>query len=447
MRRRPQLGRVASLVTAAALVAAPAAVLQIECAGHSCDRQAAAVPAAPFCSLPKELRVAIADGFRDGRSPELLAVTAGVGVRGSTGGRSQHAPVWPDSAHKPSVRVPLVFSGAGVERGGRLPSGTTLDAVAPSVAELIHLKRPFPQVRSGEPVEEIFAGGAPRLVVEVVWKGVGSDRLRTHPKAWPFLRRVAETGAWTPAGSPGSLPLDPAAIITTVGTGGLPHQHGITGTRLRNDSGKLVHAWGRGAPVSVIATLGDDLDEKLAQRPWIGLVADAAEDRGLIGGNWYLNADHDEVTIDSRDPVHAVRSMLSKGSFGRDRVPDLLGVTQSGPLRALDAELEGIARAAEHAAGGSMTLVVTATGSGATSAQAVSQRRVVHAVERKVAGRAKVVEAAALGGLFVDQRVVARTGTGEDKLLDALASTTGPGGAKLFADAFPAIAVSLARYC
>src|SRR2546430_13521233 len=83
-------------------------------------------------------------------------------------------------------------------------------------------RRPHPEVRAGKAVDGVPDGERPRLVLEVAWKGVGTDELRHDPRSWRSLRSLMGRGAATLAGDTGSLPLDPAATLTTIGTGGLP---------------------------------------------------------------------------------------------------------------------------------------------------------------------------------------------------------------------------------
>jgi hypothetical protein len=434
--------RITRLLLAAALVGAPAVVLRSLCAGRSCERPAGAVAAAPFCSLPDALRARLFDGFRDGRSPEIVGVTGEVPVIGGEGFVARDgAPAWPSASSDAAPSLPLVFAGTGIDSTTTVRPGTTLDAVAPTVAEIIGLRRPHPEVRSGEAVEGVATGEAPRLVLEVVAKGLGSDELAEGP----VVKRLLAGGAGTLDAHPGSLPLDPAAILTTIGTGGLPRQHGITGTLVRNDEGRLTRAWGGAAPVSVIAGLGDDLDERLGQRPKIALVADDRADRGLVGGNWYVDVDRDFLHISS-DVVRGARRALARG-LGRDRTPDLLGVTIDDTPRRIDAALGRLVSLANSASRRSLAVVVTATGEApALRAPAVSARRVVTRVHKRL-GTDGVVEAATPGGLFTDQQVLADGSISEDDVVGTLASMRGLAGDRLFADAFTGRAVTFARYC
>jgi hypothetical protein len=243
----------------------------------------------------------------------------------------------------------------------------------------------------------------------------------------------------------GSLPLDPAAVLTTIGTGGLPQQHGITGSLVRNDEGRVVRAWGRGAPFSVIAALGDDLDELLRQEPRIGLVAADPSDRGIIGGNWYIEGDTDDVAMASRpDRAGAEAVRILRSGYGTDAIPDLLAVTLQGPVSVLDRVLGELVEAANRASGGSAAVVVTSTGTGGSAAGSVPVEELEREVERRTG---PVIEASALGGLFVDQEALASSRISEDRVVSALRDLRAPDGTRLMADVFPSIAVSFARYC
>jgi hypothetical protein len=343
-----------------------------------------------------------------------------------------------------------VFAGTGVRPGPDVPGGTTLDRIAPTIAEALRFRRPFPDVRSGRPIPRLAGGEVPRLVLEVAWKGVGTADLEAAPEGWPFLRSLLDRGAGTLAGEAGSLPLDPAATLTTIGTGGLPSEHGITGTLLRNDEGRLVRAWGPGAPLPVIATLPEDLDEALGQRPLVGLVATDPADRGIVGGAWYVEHDRDLVEIPGRagTRVASVERLLARG-FGRDGVPDILAVVMEGPVPGLDRDLRRIVRAAERASGGSVLVVVAGTGTARPPAGAavVGAPRLVEQVERAAGLGEPVVSAAAPGGLFLDQDVLTRVGVTGEVAQGALLEARGSDGRPLVADAFQGFAVSFARYC
>jgi hypothetical protein len=446
LRKRNDLGtarkRTVALLAALAVLGVPAFILHVACVGSSCERVDAATTDVPFCSLESDLRDRIVTGFHDGRSPDVLAIARDRRVFGATG---QPSPGWPSIGTEP-MRVPIAFMGAGVNDASRIPSATRLDAIAPTIAEIIGLDRPHPEVRSGRAIEGIASGERPRLVVLIAMTGVTSDDIDANEGHVPFLGNLSERGPATLDGDPGSLPLDPAAVLTTIGTGGLPRQHGITGRFLRNDAGAMVEAWGPNAPVSVIATLADDLDETLSERPEIGLVGSHRTDLGLIGGNWYVGVDADDVEIDdvAGRQAQAVDHLLSEG-YGDDGVPDLLAVALSGDAVAADAALTRIVRAAERAVPRGATIVVTGTGIEGEGRDAAHDKEIVADVNERMG--ADLIQGTALGGFFVDQRVLAREGIAEEDVVRMLRRFEVPAGGAAFEDVFPAISVSLARYC
>jgi hypothetical protein len=424
-------------------VAAPAATLRLLCVGQSCLRPSPSDTPVPFCSLPPSVRTLLEAGFRDGRGPHVMAVVGRTPVRGATGLRE--AVPWP-SLVPVDDRVPFVVAGAGVDADADIPPGTRLDAVAPTIAEVIGLDRPHPGVRSGQAVPGVATPGPrPRLVLEVAWRGVGSPDLHRRPGDWPVLRGLLRRGTGTLDAHVGSLPLDPAAVLTTIGTGGIPSDHGITGTKVRNDRGRVVEAWGPRSPFSVIATLGDDLDERLDQAPRIGLVAGSVADRGLVGGNWYIANDRDDFLIEPQAaPATAAAERLLASGYGSDATPDFLAVAVDGPIPSLDRALRRLVEAADRASGGSAVVAVTATGATPPGGGGILAADVERSIERPLGD---VVDATALGGLFLNQQVMARTGITDDRVAQVLRELEAPGGDRLMADVFPQIAVTFARYC
>jgi hypothetical protein len=438
--------RVLILLVVLAIVALPAGVLHAVCAGKSCDAGADEVARTPFCPLPAALKTAIVNGFREGRSPDVLAVADRTPVYTTTGGTGVRGP-WPSLRSAADPRVPIVFEGRGVAPGAHVRDGITLDRIAPTVSDAIGLARPFPDVRSGTAIEGVAGGGRPALVLLVAWKGVGTADLEAAPDDWPFLASLLAHGAGTLDGATGSLPLDPTATLATIGTGGLPRQHGVTGAFVRSDDGGVVHAFGPGAPVPVIASLADDLDDATHQRSVVSLVATSELDRGLIGGEWYAQHDTDRVVVArGEDAVSAARAELGAAGIG-DGVPDVLGVVLDGSVDGLDRRTEQIVRAARAATRGSVLVVVAGTGTGEGSAGSVDDAGLVRAVEDAVPGDAPAVAATVPGGVFLDERALTAAKVTGQVAVDALLGVTDPQGRAMMADAFQGFAVSFARYC
>jgi hypothetical protein len=69
--------RLVGLLIMSALVAAPAVVLRAACVGKTCGSPDATQARVPFCPLPDRLKSLISAGYRDKRSPDVLAVPAG----------------------------------------------------------------------------------------------------------------------------------------------------------------------------------------------------------------------------------------------------------------------------------------------------------------------------------------------------------------------------------
>jgi hypothetical protein len=439
--------RLVSLLIVLTLVAVPPIVFRVLCVGRTCGTASSATARVPFCPLPEDLKTLIAAGYRSGRSPDVLGVTASSLVIG--GGPPEDAEVpWPSVSPPVDARVPIALFGHGVARGHPLPAGTALDQIAPTLSDVLGFERTHPEVRAGRAVPHVARGPAPRLIVEIVWRGIGTADLRAEPHDWPYVRGLLRDGSAdaTLDGTTGSVPLDPAATLTTVGTGGLPTQHGITGALVRNDKGDVVPAWGTGAPISVISTLPDDLVQAMRQKPKVALVAPDASDLGLVGNGWAYGNHAYDVRIGGGDPLPAVRRLLSAG-YGADPTPDVLGVVLHGSIAAMDDRTREIVSAV-RSTGASATYALTATGSRVRSGPATGAAVVASQVDGAVGGADPIVAAEVPGGLFLDQSVLAQRGLSSNAVVDAmLQMRPPPGDEKLFADAFPGFAVSFARYC
>ena len=444
--------RLLTLVIVLAAIGIPAGILEAACVGRSCDSGAQPAARVPFCPLPAELRTLLVNGYREGRSPDVLGVADGTPVFTQPEGSSTREP-WPSTSGV-DTRVPIALAGAGIEPGSTIPDGTTLDAIAPTLAAALRFDRPFPDVRSGTAIGGVAGGAPPSLVLLVAWKDVGSADLEASPKEWPFLASMGRDGAETLEGSTGSLPLDPTATLTTIGTGGLPSQHGITGSFVRNDGGDVVPAFGDHAPVPVITTLADDLDSPgnetvpspYDQAPVVSLVATATTDRGLIGGDWYPGHDRDTVDIATGDEaVSSARAILD--STPDDGIPDILAVVLDGSVRSMDRRTQEIAEAAERATHGGA--VVALAGTGTTERRMIAQPDAAlrHAIEDAVPGGDEAISAIVPGGVFLDQAVLTEAAVTGQVAVDAMLDVTTPEGRGMIADAFQGFAVSFARYC
>ena len=434
--------RLAVLLIVLALIGIPAAALRADCAGASCRSTAAAATPAPFCALPADLRALITAGMYEGRSPDALGVAGAqplVSVVDHVSGRPIRVP-WPSEtlADPAAMAAPLLFMGRDV-RTTTLPAGVGLDQIAPTLEPILGFRRPHPEVRSGAAIPGVTQpANATPLVVLIVWKGVGArdvDRLGA-----PWLRnrstdRGQGTGVAHGVASAGSLPLDPTAVESTIGTGALPSQHGITGTWMRGARGQVTLAFGRGAPTPVVAALGDDLDRFTNGRARIGLIQDATGDVGLSGDAWYGTGQVRDRTLSASPDLSAqVASFLAKG-WGADETPDLLAVPMSRSVIDDDRTTreivdEVLAKVPDA------TIVVAGTGTLRTEDAA--------GPPIDPSGIVPMPGGAPAGGFFVDREPGA-TSTAQDVVEEMRGQRDGS--EPVYADAFADYAVRFGRYC
>jgi hypothetical protein len=236
--------RLATLLLVLGLIAVPAAALRAFCVGNSCAAEEERIEPVPFCSLERSVRDLVSAGFYEGRSPDVLGVTGDETVT-SHAARSLGVP-WP-STERPDTVVPVVLLGPAFT-GGALPDDLRLNQIAPTLEPLLGFERPFPEVRSGRAIPGAVRPGATTpLTVIVVWRGVGMPEIEDAIEPVRLLDHLTAGLA-----QPGSIPLDPAAVATTIGTGGLPSEHGITGAVLGTEDGPA-RAFSTRAPGTVIA--------------------------------------------------------------------------------------------------------------------------------------------------------------------------------------------------
>jgi hypothetical protein len=255
--------------------------------------------------------------------------------------------------------IPLLLFGPGyVSRGATRYRVVTEAAIAPTIARLVGFapRSWFPEEA---PLTEALKDppatpSPPRLVITVVWEGVGRNVLAKWPDSWPNLQQLRRRGTWYQKANAGTSPTAGAALQATIGTGVFPRTHGIVGDSFRLGR-RIVPAWSNGASELHAPTLADLYDRSRGNRPLVGLVAPDSAGLGLVGHGASLSgADRDIVAIQSpgrpgrwgvpnapwsRD-YRAPRSLSSPSGetgtvqrlvrdqhFGADGVPDLLFVS------------------------------------------------------------------------------------------------------------------------
>ena len=187
--------RLTMLVVALALVGAPAVALTAFCVGESCAQEEGVTAAVPFCPLPADLRHQIEAGYRQGRSPDVMATTTS-GVRLS----DDAGVVWPRSPYEHAANdVPIVFFGHGVNPG-QLPDGIGVDRIAPTIARVMGYDRPHPEIRSGVPLDGCGASRCSPAARRRARLAGRRELRRSTPQGFPGW---AATTSTVPGRSPG----------------------------------------------------------------------------------------------------------------------------------------------------------------------------------------------------------------------------------------------------
>lgn len=410
----------------------PAVTLRALCVGVDCDAAEASGERQPFCDLPGTVRAGLTAGYYDDRSADVIAVAASNSHVRAAGA------LWP-ALSDVQTAVPIVLSGKGFREDVEIPGTPSLDQIAPTIAASMGLERPHPDVRSGRPMSEAIGEGVPSLTVLMVAEGISAAEARRMTS----VQGLAAQGAASFDGRIGSLPVEPAAALTTIGTGASPAQHGITGVLVRDAQGELVEAWGPRSPSNVVATLGDHMDELSSQRAEIGLIGSVPRDRGLIGGRWYPDGDRD-VTLflpaEASRIARSAASALRDHRWGSDRIPDLLAVVLRGHAGEVDDAIERIVAAA-RAEIGNVSFVFTAIGS-EPRVRSIRARDLI----RNRLDDSRLIEAASGAGLYLNQEAMADLQASDNDVVSQMhgwRTSEGP----LLLDVFPARAVVLGRYC
>lgn len=204
-------------------------------------------------------------------------------------------------------QVPLVLYGPGrIRASGRVHRPVTIADVYPTVGRSLNVRLPS---RDGSLLEEALVEGAgitPKLVVTVVWDGVGRNVLERWPEQWPTLRRLEREGTSYLNATVGSSPSITPTTHATLGTGAFPRKHKVAGIFLRKHD-TVVEAFEETSPVDLrMSTYGDDIDAALGNRPKVGM---------LGWSNWHLGMMGHGAGTDGGDRDHAAIVLLD-GNVG-----------------------------------------------------------------------------------------------------------------------------------
>jgi hypothetical protein len=251
------------------------------------------------CDLPIKYLERIWKGHDPVHSEDVTTVPLEPNSSGTFGVTSHSGP-W-----EYLQNVPLVFYGAGfIKASGEPLEGPveTVDVFS-TVGELVGVDLPQ---RDGRVLEEILEQGrqdAPKLVLTIVWDGVGRNVLERWPDAWPNLARLEREGTSLVDAIVGSSPSITPATHSNLGTGAYPRRHGVTAIEYRTEEGSVRQAFAKRDPADLrLTTLADEIDLALNNEPKVGMLAWKGWHLGMLGhGTQTPGGDADEVGLIGTD--------------------------------------------------------------------------------------------------------------------------------------------------
>jgi hypothetical protein len=272
-------------------------------------------PVERTCALKPKILVRLWRGFYRKRGGDLNMVpqapnySGGFAVPGHTG-------PW-DYLQK----VPLVLYGPRrIRARGELSRHANITDVFPTVGALTGVGL---EPRDGRVLREALVDsteGTPKVVVTIVWDGVGRNVLEEWSDRWPNLRALTEGGTSYVNATVGSSPSITPATHANLGTGSWPRGHGITAINMRADDGTMTTAIKDRNPKDLeLTTYADEIDRALGNEPVVGMVAWKSWHMGMLGhGTGVPGGDADQLglfgfeegDITGRPPLFATPSYL-----------------------------------------------------------------------------------------------------------------------------------------
>jgi Type I phosphodiesterase / nucleotide pyrophosphatase len=245
------------------------------------------------CGLDKRMLVRLWRGFDRRRSEDIVVVPKEPNYLGSFQVTSHTGP-W-DYVQQ----IPLVFYGPPfIHAGVASDEPVNLVDVYPTIGELLDVELPS---RAGSELTESLKGGSrerPALIVVVMWDGVGNNVLSRWPDKWPNLMRLSSRGTSYTRATVGSSPSITPASHSSLVTGAWPRAHRVTAIRMRirGHPGRSF----RGLDPHVLAksTFADEVDRAFDNRSKVALVGWQTWHLGMLGhGLAATGGDRDVVAL------------------------------------------------------------------------------------------------------------------------------------------------------
>lgn len=250
-------------------------------------------PVQAACRLGPNVLERIRNGLRVGRSEDVVTVPQAPNYLGSFAVTSHSGP-WDYLQN-----VPLVAYGPKhVPSTGQTTTEATLADVYPTVED-------WTKTELGDRVGTSLIEAVkprptpPKLLVFIMWDGVGRNVLERWPGRWPNLERLEREGTSYAGATVGSSPSITPATHATLGTGAFPNQHGLTGIQYRGPDGDIKVAFGAREPNDLeLSTFADDYDLELNNRPKVGLLGLRIWHIPMMGhGAAALGGDRDQLAL------------------------------------------------------------------------------------------------------------------------------------------------------
>lgn len=249
-------------------------------------------PVERACALPDRELLRIWRGHDKAASEDITIVPQPPNFSGSFGTTSHSGP-W-DYVQT----VPLVLYGPGnIKASGQIQGPANVADIYATAGELTGVSLPQ---RKGKALEQALEPEAsPKLIVTLVWDGVGRNVLDKWEGRWPNLARIEAEGTSFVTATVGSSPSITPATHSNLGTGSYPRQHGITAIEMRRADGSVGTAFAAKDPAELrLTTFADEIDRELGNAPIVGLLAWKSWHMGMMGhGSQLSGGDKDQLAL------------------------------------------------------------------------------------------------------------------------------------------------------
>lgn len=292
-------------------------LLLFACTGESADPPPAQTrtfdsndPVERACALPKEQLIRLWRGHHPVHSEDVTIVPQEPNYSGSFTVTSHSGP-W-DYVQT----VPLVMYGPGfIPEMGTVAGPASITDVYPTAGWLTMVELP---ARSGRlRFETTPPAEPPKVIVTVVWDGVGRNVLEAWEGRWPNLERMEREGTSFSDATVGSSPSITPATHSNLGTGDYPNVHGVTAIEYRERSGKVRGAFADRDPRDLkLSTFADEIDRNLGNGSRVGMLAWKSWHLGMMGhGSASEGGDADEVGFLSHKGVTGNDAFFTTPSY------------------------------------------------------------------------------------------------------------------------------------